>query len=403
MKKKLKDLDPQGRRVFLRADFNVPLDPNTSKILSYERIDATIPTIKWLLEKGAKVILASHMGRPDGKYNPKFSLEQCKNRLSEKLGIPIQFCSETIGPMAEYMTKQLKNGEVLLLENIRFYEEEEKPTLEFCEKLAKLADDYVNDAFAVSHRRHASVWNLPKIFFPFRSYAGFQLEKEMESITKLLEHPSHPFSAIVGGSKISTKIGLLSQLLDTVDDLFIGGAMCLPFLKAQGKLPNTTVDETQVRIAEQILNSAKLKNKKIHLPLDFHCSDVLSNPKYEVLTCDQITPDKKAFDLGEKTLASWTELLAKSKTIFWNGPLGAYEWVPYDLISRSLAKVLATSSIPNIVVGGGDTVACFEKIPLKQNIFLSTGGGATLELLENGSLPGYQALSEYDNFESNSA
>ena len=230
-----------------------------------------------------------------------------------------------------------------------------------------------------------------------------RLEKEMESISELLQSPSHPFSAIVGGSKISTKIGLLSKLLDTVDELFIGGAMCLPFLKAQGKLPHATIDEEQVKIAHQILTSAESKNKKIHLPVDFHCSDALSNPKYEVLTCDQITKQTIAYDLGEKTLESWETLLKKSKTIFWNGPLGAYEWAPYDLISKSLAKTLAASSIPTIVIGGGDTVACFENIPLQQNVFLSTGGGATLELLENGSLPGYQALSEYEDFESNSA
>lgn len=402
MKKKLRDLDPQGRRVFLRADFNVPLDPATSKILSYERIDATIPTLRWLIDHGAKVVLVSHMGRPDGKYNPKLTLESCLSYLKDKLKVPVYFCKECVGPMAEYMSQKLENGEVLLLENIRFHEEEEKPTLEFCEKLARLAEDYVNDAFAVSHRRHASVWNLPKIFFPFRSYAGLQLEKEIETITKLLHNPSHPFSAIIGGSKISSKITLLSTLLNVVDDLLIGGAMCLPFLKAQGNLPHAIIDESQVQIAKQILESAKDKNKKIYLPLDFHCSDALSNPKYEVVTPEKITPQKIAFDVGEKTVEAWTKIVEKSKTIFWNGPVGAYEWSPYDESSRSLAKLLNSIS-STIVVGGGDTVACFEGLAKKPNLFLSTGGGATLELLENGSLPGYDALSPIESAESSIA
>jgi phosphoglycerate kinase len=340
-----------------------------------------------VLDQGASLVLMSHLGRPKG-FDRSLSLAPCAKRLSELLGKKVILAPDCVGPVVEKMALGLKAGEVLLLENLRFHAEEEKPNTEFVEGLAKLGDVYVNDAFGTAHRAHASTALIAK-FFPGRKAAGFLMEKEIAALQCLIHNPKRPFHALIGGSKISTKIGLIQQLLKKVDLLFIGGAMTFTFLKAQGiEVGDSLLEMDQLETAKGILKAAK--KEQICFPIDLVITDGAA--VRTVSAVGGIPPGWKGMDIGPKTVEDWSLRLAKAATVFWNGPVGVFEMPKFSLGTMGLAKALA-SSRGRVVVGGGETVAAIEQAGLsKQFYHLSTGGGASLEYLEYGHLPGIDAL-----------
>ena len=386
------DLDIANKRVLVRVDFNVPQDKQ-GNITDDSRIVASLPTIKHIVKNKGKAILISHLGRPKG-VSPEFTLAPCAKRLSELLQQPVQFAQDCIGATVQAQIQAMKPGDCLLLENVRFYPAEEKPELDptFAEKLANLADLYVNDAFGTAHRAHSSTTTVAK-FFPGKAAAGYLLEKEINFLGDVLTNPKRPFIAIVGGAKISTKIGVLKALCNKVDTLLIGGAMAYTFFKAEGiPVGDSLVENEMLDLAKEILQSGC----KILLPRDVVAAKAFhADAAYKTFGIPEGIPDGyQGMDIGEKTLREWSDVLSKAKTILWNGPVGVFEMKPFAKGTHGIARAISTVAGAITIVGGGDSVAAIQEAGLADKFtHVSTGGGASLEYVEFGTLPGIKALS----------
>jgi len=392
-KLKLKDLSLQNKRVLMRVDFNVPLRSDGS-IADDTRIRASLPSIRKILEqRPAILILMSHLGRPQGKPNAQESLAPCSKCLSELLEQPVAMASECVGPAVEALVAHAAPGSVVLLENLRFHPGEEEPGKEdgFVEKLAKLGDVYINDAFGCAHRAHAST-ALIASHFPHKAAMGLLIEHELSFLAPLLHNPKRPFHAIIGGAKVSSKAGVLKNLLPRIDALYIGGGMAFPFLKAQSiPIGHSLCDDKDVPTAQELLKAAKEKSLPLYLPLDSSASGKGGKQSF---FSEGIPDGWIGMDIGPKTLESWTRTLASAATVFWNGPVGVFEKPPYDAGTRTLAQFLANCQA-TVIIGGGDSAAAIQSLGLaNQFSHLSTGGGASLEFLEFGHLPGIDALSD---------
>lgn len=392
MKKIITDVDVDKKKVFVRADFNVPLDEN-GIITDDTRIQKTLPTIRYLLDHQAAVILASHLGRPKGKVVEKYSLKPVAVRLSELLGIPVQMAPDCIGVETEAMAGALQPGQVLLLENLRFHGEEEKNDPEFSRKLASLADVGINDAFGCCHRAHASVAGIAA-FLPMA--AGFLLEKEIRFIGGAVDHPAHPFAAIIGGAKVSDKIEVISNLLPKVDVMIIGGGMANTFLAAQGYgIGKSLVEANKIDLAKKLIAQAADEGKKLLLPVDVTVAEAFSNDAaHKVVPADAVPEGWMILDIGTKTQELFARELEPMKLIVWNGPMGVFEMENFAKGTESVARAVAHSQAVSIV-GGGDSVSAVNKTGLADQIsHISTGGGASLEYLEGKKLPGIESLSD---------
>jgi triosephosphate isomerase len=391
-KKTVRDLDVAGKKVLVRVDFNVPLN-DKGEITDDTRITASLPTIQYLLEQKAAVILMAHLGRPKGQVKPELSLAPVAKHLGKLLGKKILFAPDCVGEVAQAAASKLKPGHILLLENLRFHKEEEKNDMDFAEKLASLADLYVNDGFGVSHRAHASVEGVTH-FLP--AAAGFLLEKEIQYVGQAVTNPLHPFVAIIGGAKVSDKIGVISNLLDKVDTLLIGGGMANTFLAAQGyKMGKSLIEEDKLDLAKELLAKAKKNKVNMLLPTDLVMAAAFA-PDAEHVTekVKNLNQAYMALDIGAETSKAYAEALADAKMIVWNGPMGVFEMDAFCKGSEAVAKAVAKSRATSIV-GGGDSVAAIEKLGLAKRItHISTGGGASLEYLEGKVLPGVAALDD---------
>ncbi|KAG6488564.1 phosphoglycerate kinase, cytosolic-like [Zingiber officinale] len=389
----LKEADLKGKRVFVRVDLNVPLDEN-QKITDDTRIRAAVPTIKYLIEHGARIILSSHLGRPKG-VTPKYSLKPLVPRLSELLGIQVVMANDCIGEEVEKLVAALPDGGVLLLENVRFYKEEEKNDPEFAKKLASLADLYVNDAFGTAHRAHASTEGVAKFLKP--SVAGFLMQKELDYLVGAVADPKKPFAAIVGGSKVSSKIGVIESLLEKVDILILGGGMIFTFYKAQGhSVGSSLVEEDKLELATSLLEKAKSKGVSLLLPTDVVVADKFAaDANSKLVPASKIPDGWMGLDVGPDSINTFSQTLESTKTIIWNGPMGVFEFEKFAIGTEAIAKKLAELSGKGVttIIGGGDSVAAVEKAGLADKMsHISTGGGASLELLEGKPLPGVLAL-----------
>jgi len=385
----IRDVDVQGKRVLVRVDFNVPIE--NGKVLDDWRLRATLPTIRYLTERGAKVILLSHLGRPKGKRDEQFSLRPVAQRLSELLGQPVQFADDCVGEVAEQGVARLRAGEVLLLENLRFHAGEEANDEAFAQQLARLGDVFVNDAFGAAHRAHASVHAITK-FLP--SYAGLLMEREVTHLSRLLEAPEKPFVAVLGGAKVSDKIGVIRNLLTKVDALLIGGAMAFTFLKAQGyETGKSLVEADKLDLANALLREGKEKGVELVLPVDVVVAESdAEDAATQVVPATAIPADKAGYDIGPETANLFAERIRTAKTVFWNGPMGRFERTPFKAGTKAVAEALAQCS-GTTVVGGGETAAAAFEFGIAEKVtHVSTGGGAALELLEGRELPGVVAL-----------
>jgi len=387
--KSIRDLPLEGRRLFLRVDFNVPLAEGT--VLDATRIEETLPTIRHAVDRGARIVCASHLGKPKGKPKPELSLAPVAVELARKLQQPVRFADDCVGPDVEKLVAALEPREVLLLENLRFHAGEEGNDPEFAERLAALADVYVNDAFGSSHRAHASVTGVPALVL--EKGAGLLLEKEVRELSRLLE-PARPFAAILGGAKISGKIETLRALARRADTLLLGGGIANHFVRAIG-LPvgRSLLEEDKVPVAREILDFCRANRKEIALPTDFVVASSPDDGEHaRTVGISKIPPDAMTLDVGRKTLEQFERLLDPARTIFWNGPLGVFEKPPFDRGTRALALLLAESDAVT-VVGGGESVAAVKESGVADRFtHVSTGGGASLEFLATGSLPGIEAL-----------
>ncbi len=392
-KLKLADLPIEGKRVLMRVDFNVPLRSDGS-IADDSRIRAALPSIRNILERHPSVlILMSHLGRPQGTPNQKESLAPCARRLSELLGTPVALAPDSVGPAVEALASHATSGSVLLLENLRFHpgEEDSEKEPDFVEKLARLGDVYVNDAFGTAHRAHAST-ALIASRFPGKAAMGLLIEKELSFLGPLLENPKRPFHAIIGGAKVSSKAGVLKNLLSRIDALYIGGGMAFPFFKAKGiSIGSSLCDPADIPVAKVILEEAEKYSLPIYLPIDIAASN---KGKYSLFS-DSVPEGWIGMDIGPETVEAWEEKLAGAATVFWNGPVGVFEKPPFHSGTRDLATFLAMLR-GKVIVGGGDSISAIQGLGLGDRFaHLSTGGGASLEFLEFGRLPGIDALSNY--------
>lgn len=394
-KKTIEDIDVTGKKVFVRVDFNVPMDENLN-ITNDNRIRATLPTIKYLLEKKAAVILACHLGRPKGERVAKYSVKPVVARLSELLGCEVKFADDCIGEPAKTAAAALQPGEVLLLENLRYHKEEEKNDPEFSKQLAELADLAVNDAFGVSHRAHASVEGITK---HIEMVAGYLMEKEIKFIGQTLANPQRPFVAIIGGAKVSDKIGVISNMIDKVDTIIIGGGMAHTFNAAKGyEVGKSLCERDKFDLALDLLKKAEDKGVKVILPVDVTIADDYApDANTKIVDVDNIDPEWEALDSGPKTSALYTEALKGAKTVIWNGPMGVFEFDAFAKGTEAVAQAVAIATEEGAVsiVGGGDSIAALKKTGLSDKIsHISTGGGATLEFLEGKILPGIAAIAD---------
>ena len=392
----LNDLPINGKKVLMRVDFNVPIE--NGNVTDNTRIAASLPSIRYILEHGAALILMSHLGRPKGTVAKEFSLAPCAKELSRLLGKPVKMAPDCIGPKVEELARGLKSGEVLMLENLRFHAAEEKPEKDpsFAQKLAKLGNYYVDDAFGTAHRAHSSTFSVPKLF-PGKAAAGFLLEREIEFLGSALTHPKRPFIAIIGGAKISTKLNVLKSLLGKVDTLLIGGGMAFTFFKAQGKqIGKSICEDDLIPEAKNILKFASEQNVKLVLPVDtVAVPEISENAKPTVVDTEKGIPsDLEGVDIGPKTIRAFEEAIKPAQTILWNGPLGVFGVELFAKGTEAIAKAVASTSAVTIA-GGGETIAAINKTGVEDKFtHLSTGGGATLEYIEFGTLPGIEALSD---------
>lgn len=386
-----------GKRAIVRVDFNVPLDDDR-QVTDDTRIRAAMPTIEKILNDGGSVILMSHLGRPKEGPEDKFSLRHIIPTIEGFLGKPLKFAPDCLGEEAKRLAANLKGGEVLLLENLRFYKEEEKGNEEFAKKLAQLADVYVNDAFGTAHRAHASTAIIAK-FFPQAKMFGLLVESELAGLDKVLHNPKSPYTAVVGGAKVSSKITIIESLMNRVDNLIIGGGMAYTFIKAQGgSIGTSLVEDDKLELALEVLAKAKEKGVKLYLPVDTVIADSFSNDaQRKTVTSNAIPNDWMGLDIGPKTVELFAKVIEDSKTILWNGPMGVFEMPNFangtQEVAKSMAKATAKGAFS--LVGGGDSVAAINQLGLAHEVsYVSTGGGALLEYLENGDLPGIKAIRE---------
>ncbi len=390
----IRDLDLRGKRVFIRVDFNVPLKDGV--VTDDTRIRETLPTLKLAIEKGGRLVLASHLGRPKGGPDPKYSMKPAGKKLEELLGKPVAFAADCVGPEAEAKSKALKNGDVLVLENVRFHPEEEKNGEEFSKQLAALCDGvFVCDAFGSAHRAHASVVGITK--FVQKAAAGLLMEKELNYIGKAISNPTRPFVAILGGAKVSDKIEVVENLMKIADAMLIGGGMAYTFLKAQGlPIGKSLVEEDKVDLAKRLLAEAKQKNFKLMLPLDHVIApEFKADALSKVIDAGATPADQMGLDIGPKTIEAYKAEIAKAKTIVWNGPMGVFELPAFAKGTLEIAKAVAaaTTAGATSIIGGGDSVAAVHQSGVSKQIsHISTGGGASLEFLGGTKLPGVEAL-----------
>jgi phosphoglycerate kinase len=390
------DVNLKNKRVLVRVDFNVPLDEN-QRVTNDRRIAASLPTIKKIINDGGKAILMSHLGRPKGKVKPEFSLKPAAEKLAELLGKDVRLAPDCIGDEVKSMVEGMKDGDIILLENLRFHEEEEKNVPSFAEQLAGLGEVYVNDAFGTAHRAHAStegVTHYMKV-----CAAGYLMQKELDYLGSALSEPARPYTAILGGAKISGKIDVIMNLFDKVDSLIIGGGMAFTFFKAQGKeIGKSLLEEEKVELAKEVLKKAEKSNIKFLLPVDVVVAEEFKNDSpAENVKIDNISADKMGLDIGNETIKLFSDELMKSKTIVWNGPMGVFEMDNFAKGTFAIADTLAKATEKGAVtiIGGGDSAAAIAKAGLDEKVsHVSTGGGASLEFLEGKKLPGVEALSE---------
>ena len=391
-KKTVKDIDVRGKRVLLRCDFNVPQDED-GNITDNRRIVAALDTIKYLIDNNAKVILCSHLGRPKGEFKKQFSLSPVAKELQRLLGKEVKLSDDVIGECSKKLVQNMKDGDIVLLENVRFEKGEEKNDPEFARQLASLADIYVNDAFGTTHRAHASTAGVAK-YLP--AVAGFLVEKEINFMSNALKNPERPFVAILGGAKVSDKIGVIDSLLDKVDTLIIGGGMAYTFFKAQGyNIGNSMCEADKLDLAISLMEKAKSKNVKLMLPVDTVIGkEFKRDTESKVVKSTEIPNDWEGFDIGPKSIEIFGEEIKKAKTVIWNGPVGLFEFDKFAVGTNSIAKILSEADAITII-GGGDSAAAIEKAGLTDKMtHVSTGGGASLQLLEGKELPGIECLED---------
>ena len=391
-KKTIEDIDVSGKKVLVRCDFNVPLDENKN-ITDETRINAALPTIKYLLEHGAAVILCSHLGRPKGEFNMKYSLAPVAKRLSEKLGFEVKLAKDVIGPDAKKLAAEVKPGQAVLLENVRFHAEEEKNDPAFAKELASMAEIYVSDAFGTVHRAHASTAGVAQ-YLP--AVAGFLIGKELNFLGKAVTNPERPFVAILGGAKVKDKIGVITNLIEKVDTLLIGGGMAYTFMKATGgEIGNSLCDDERLSLALELLDKAKAKGVKLLLPVDNVCGKEFNNDT-EQMVCEsgKIPEGWEGLDIGPKTVELFSKEIKAAKTVVWNGPMGVFEMPNFAKGTLAIATAMAESDATTII-GGGDSAAAVTQMGLADKMsHISTGGGASLEFLEGKTLPGVAALND---------
>ena len=391
-KKTIEDIDVSGKKVLVRCDFNVPLDENKN-ITDETRINAALPSIKYLLEHKAAVILCSHLGRPKGEFNMKYSLAPVAKRLSEKLGFEVKLAKDVIGPDAKKLAAEVKPGEAVLLENVRFHAEEEKNDPAFAKELASMAEIYVSDAFGTVHRAHASTAGVAE-YLP--AVAGFLIGKELNFLGKAVTNPERPFVAILGGAKVKDKIGVITNLIEKVDTLLIGGGMAYTFMKATGgEIGNSLCDDERLSLALELLDKAKAKGVKLLLPIDNVCGKEFSNDT-EQMVCEsgKIPEGWEGLDIGPKTVELFSKEIKAAKTVVWNGPMGVFEMPNFAKGTLAIATAMAESDATTII-GGGDSAAAVTQMGLASKMsHISTGGGASLEFLEGKTLPGVAALND---------
>lgn len=389
--KTIEGVDVRGKRVIVRVDFNVPIKDGV--VGDDTRIRAALPTIEYLVNGGAKVILMSHLGRPAGEgFEEKFTLEPAAARLAELIDAPVAFASDTVGDDARAKAAELADGSVLVLENLRFDKREKKNDPAFCEELASLAELYVNDAFGTAHRAHASTAGIASLL---PAYAGFLLAGEVETLSGMLDAPKRPFVAILGGSKVSDKVGVIDALIDKADTIIIGGGMCFTFLLAQGKAVGTSLkEEDWVERAGDMIEKAQAAGVKLLLPVDVVAAAAFAEDA-NALTCsvDAIPADMMGLDIGPETEKLYAAAIAEGSTVFWNGPMGVFEMKAFEHGTRAVAEAVAANKDAATIIGGGDSVAAVNKFSLADEMtFISTGGGASMELVEGKTLPGVAAL-----------
>lgn len=395
--KTIDSFELKNKKVLVRVDFNVPLS-DTFEITDPSRIDAAIPTIQKILKENGSVILMSHLGRPKEGTEERFSLKHLLSYLKEKLSINVLFADDCIGESATQLAKQLKPKEVLLLENLRFYKEEAKGDLKFAKKLSGLGDFYVNDAFGTAHRAHASTAVIAQ-FFPENKAFGYIMRNEVENINKILQKPKRPLTAILGGAKISGKIEIINNLLEKVDNLIIGGGMMFTFIKAmEGNIGNSLIEEDLLNTAHEAIEKAKKLNVNLYLPLDAKIANEFSNQAETKLSSSYDIPEGwMGLDIGPKTIQKFEEVILRSSSILWNGPMGVFEMSNFETGTKSIAEAIAKATQKGgfSIIGGGDSVAAINKYNLKEKVsYVSTGGGAMLEYIEGKKLPGVKAIEE---------